>query len=96
MVGSDAIGGKMHPLSYCRFLVVHFVKDKFGAVATEYAFVIAFIAIVAAAGMSVFGGSLNDFFTGVGSALSEMVCKMPDTASDKADGKSNKCKDKEP
>ena len=94
MVGSDAIGEKMHPLSYCRFLAVHFVKDRFGAVATEYAFVIAFVAIVAATGMSVFGVSLNDFFRGVGSALSETVCAMPDTASDTADGKSNKCKDK--
>ena len=84
----------MHPLSYCRLLVVRFVRDKFGAVATEYAFVIAFIAVVAAAGMSIFGVSLNEFFRGVGSGLSELTCKMPEPASDKADGKSNKCKDK--
>ena len=64
--------------------------------ATEYAFIIAFIAVVAAVGMSIQGVSLRDFFSGIGSALSEMGCKMPAKASDKGKGKSNKCKSKSP
>ena len=71
-------------------------RENAGATATEYAFIIAFIAIVAAAGMAFMGTSLSSFYTSVGSALSEMACRMPSTASEKADGKSNKCKDKDP
>ena len=93
MVGSDTIGGEMHPLSYCRLLVVLFVKDKFGAVPNEYAFVIAFIAVVAAVGMSIFGVGMNGFFREVGSTVSEMGCEMPDTVSDKGKGNSNRCID---
>ena len=86
----------MYPLSFCRFLVARFVNGKTGSVATEYAFVIAFIAVVAAAGMAIYGVSLNDFFRGVGSALSEMGCAMPETAAEKGKGNSNRCKDNSP
>ncbi len=71
-------------------------KENAGATATEYAFIIAFIAIVAAAGMVLLGANLSSFYNGVGSALSEMSCAMPDTASDSGSGNSNKCKDKNP
>lgn len=70
--------------------------DKSGAVATEYAFVISFIAIVAAAGMVVMGNNLSSFYDDVGSALTEMACSMPDTASENGQGNSNKCKNKNP
>lgn len=69
-------------------------KNNLGATATEYAFIIAFIAIVASAGMSVLGVNLSEFYNSIGSALSEMSCKMPDTASDNGTGKSNRCKDR--
>ena len=71
-------------------------QSELGAVATEYAFVIAFIAIVAAAGMAVMGTSLSSFYNGIGSALSELSCEMPANASDRGKGKGNKCKDKNP
>ncbi len=46
-----------------------YTKNKSGAVATEYAFVVAFIAIIAAAGMTTLGGSLGDFYNTVGDGL---------------------------
>lgn len=69
-----------------------FWKDNLGAVATEYAFVIAFISIVAAMGMTLLGNNLSGFYTTIGSALSDMVCAMPDTASDNGQNNSKKCK----
>ncbi len=67
-------------------------KNNLGAVATEYALVIALIAILAASGMFVMGDNLSSFYAGLGSALEEMACAMPETASEKSNG--NKCKDK--
>jgi Flp pilus assembly pilin Flp len=66
------------------------------AVATEYAFVVAFIAIVAAVGMVLMGENLSSFFNRVGAGISEITCTMPSNASDKGKGNSNKCKDKDP
>ena len=86
----------MRRCDFCRVLFGRFLKDMSGAVATEYAFVIAFIAVVAAAGMSVQGVSLRDFFSDIDSALTEMSCTMPSKASDKGKGHSNKCKNKNP
>ena len=71
-------------------------RNNLGATATEYAFVIAFIAIIAAAGMTVLGNNLSGFYNSIGSALSEAGCTMPDTASEKGKGKSKKCKDENP
>ena len=71
-------------------------KANSGAAATEYAFVIAFIAIVAVGGMSVLGVNLSEFYNGIGTALTKMSCSMPDTTSDNGSGNSNKCKDKNP
>ncbi len=67
-------------------------KNKLAAVATEYAFLIAFIAIVAAIGMVLLGQNLSAFFNDIGTALSDMACSMPDTASDTGTDNSNKCK----
>jgi len=63
-----------------------------GAVATEYAFIIAFISIVAATGMSLMGISLSGFYSTIGSSLAEASCSMPDNASDNGKNNSNKCK----
>ncbi len=71
-------------------------QDNLGATATEYAFVIAFIAIIAAAGMTILGTNLSGFYNSIGSALAEMSCTMPETVSDNGSGNSNKCKDKDP
>ena len=66
--------------------------DKLGAVATEYAFVIAFISIVSAAGMTVMGGNLSSFYNSVGGAIANIACEMPSNASDNGKNNSNRCK----
>lgn len=43
--------------------------DEEGAVATEYALLIVFIALLAAVGMIVLGQGLSGLFAGIGSAL---------------------------
>jgi pilus assembly protein Flp/PilA len=40
-------------------------KDDKGATATEYALLVALIAIIIAVGVGVFGGKLNDFFQAI-------------------------------
>jgi Flp pilus assembly pilin Flp len=59
----------MYALKYLQSLALYLRKDKSGAVATEYAFLIAFIAIVAALGMTLLGTELSNFFTALGEAL---------------------------
>ena len=44
-------------------------KDEDGAVATEYALLIVFIALLAAVGMIVLGNGLSTLFSGIGSQL---------------------------
>jgi Flp pilus assembly pilin Flp len=46
--------------------VADFREDR-GATATEYALLVAFIAIAIIAGVTAFGGALNKFFTDLGS-----------------------------
>ncbi len=67
----------MYALTYLQSLALRLRKDKSGAVATEYAFLIAFIAIVAALGMVLLGENLSAFFNDIGVALSDMASKMP-------------------
>ena len=59
----------MYAMAYLKLLALRFGKDKAGAVATEYAFLIAFIAIVAALGMVLLGENLSTFFNDIGVAL---------------------------
>ena len=82
----------MRAFTYIQSLALRLRKDKSGAVATEYAFLIAFIAIVAATGMTLLGENLSVFFNAIGTALSDLACAMPDTASDTGTDNSNKCK----
>lgn len=70
------------------------LKNNVAAVAVEYAFVIAFISIVSATGMSVLGTSLSSFFNTLGGGVANIACEMPQTASQKGKDKSNRCKDK--
>ena len=71
-----------------------FWKENAGAVATEYAFIIAFIAIVAATGMTLLGANLSTFYNDIGTALSDKGCAVPVPAAFPADGKAKDCKDK--
>jgi Flp pilus assembly pilin Flp len=71
--------------SQLKLALLRLVKSETGAVATEYAFLIAFIAIVAATGMTLLGDNLAAFFTDIGTALTNMSgnlpCPFPDCGS---------------
>ncbi len=67
----------MFALTYLQTLALRLRKDKSGAVATEYAFLIAFIAIVAATGMTLLGENLSAFFNDIGAALSNAGAAIP-------------------
>jgi len=58
-------------------LLRRFAKANAGAVATEYAFLIAFIAIVAALGMVLLGENLSAFFNDIGLALTNISGNLP-------------------
>ena len=67
----------MRALTYLQFMVLRLAKSKSGAVATEYAFLIAFIAIVAAIGMVLLGTNLSAFFNDIGVALDNAGGAIP-------------------
>ena len=67
----------MHKLYQLKSVILRFVKSETGAVATEYAFLIAFIAIVAATGMTLLGENLSAFFNDIGVALTNMSSNLP-------------------
>ncbi len=67
----------MFALTYLQLLALRLRQDKSGAVATEYAFLIAFIAIVAALGMVLLGENLSAFFNDIGLALANMADQIP-------------------
>ncbi len=67
----------MYALTYLQSLALRLRKDKSGAVATEYAFLIAFIAIVAAVGMVLLGENLSAFFNDIGLALDNAGGAIP-------------------
>jgi pilus assembly protein Flp/PilA len=50
-------------------LLVRFVRDEEGQDLVEYAMLLAFIALIAIAGVQFLGNTVNSFFTTVGSAL---------------------------
>ncbi len=68
----------MRAFSYLQIMALRLRKDKSGAVATEYAFLIAFIAIVAALGMTLLGQNLSAFFNDIGLALQNAGSNIPD------------------
>ena len=67
----------MYALTYLQTLALRLRNDKSGAVATEYAFLIAFIAIVAAIGMTLLGTNLSAFFNDIGAALQDAGAAIP-------------------
>ena len=67
----------MYALTKLQSLMLRLRKDKSGAVATEYAFLIAFIAIVAAIGMVLLGDNLSAFFNDIGVALDNAGTNIP-------------------
>jgi Flp pilus assembly pilin Flp len=67
----------MYALIKLQSLALRLRKDKSGAVATEYAFLIAFIAIVAAIGMVLLGDNLSAFFNDIGMALDNAGGQIP-------------------
>ncbi len=67
----------MYALTKLQSLALRLRKDKSGAVATEYAFLIAFIAIVAAIGMVLLGDNLSNFFNDIGVALENAGGSIP-------------------
>ncbi len=67
----------MRTFTYLQLMALRLRKDKSGAVATEYAFLIAFIAIVAAIGMALLGQNLSAFFNAIGTALQDMAANLP-------------------
>ncbi len=67
----------MRAVIYLQILALRLRNDKSGAVATEYAFLIAFIAIVAAIGMSLLGANLSAFFNDIGAALQNAGDAIP-------------------
>ncbi len=68
----------MHGFIHFKSLCLRLAKSKSGAVATEYAFLIAFIAIVAAIGMVLLGENLSAFFNEIGTALTNISSQLPD------------------
>ena len=68
----------MHIVIHAQTLLLRLAKSKSGAVATEYAFLIAFISIVAAIGMVLLGDNLSEFFNDIGVALENAGDNMPD------------------
>jgi Flp pilus assembly pilin Flp len=67
----------MRKISQFKLALLRLVNSKSGAVATEYAFLIAFIAIVAATGMTLLGQNLSVFFNDIGVALATMSGNLP-------------------
>ena len=50
-------------------LLVRFVRDEEGQDLVEYAMLLAFIALIAIAGVQFLGSTVNSFFSNVGQAL---------------------------
>ena len=68
----------MQVVTYAQTLHRRLAKSKAGAVATEYAFLIAFISIVAAIGMVLLGDNLSAFFNDIGVALGQASSVLDD------------------
>lgn len=61
-----------------RELLKYLASKSDGAIAAEYSFLIAFIAIVSALGMGILGTNLSEFFSEIGSALDNAGNQIPD------------------
>ncbi|MFT5181100.1 MAG: Flp pilus assembly pilin Flp [Alphaproteobacteria bacterium] len=61
----------MHALLYLRQIIFCLRREKRGAIAAEYAFLLVFIAIVATAGMLVLGDGLVTYFSAMGLTIGD-------------------------
>lgn len=61
----------MRALCYLHEILFRMHRETRAAVATEYTFLIAFIAIVSALGMVLLGTELSNYFTTLGNAIGE-------------------------
>lgn len=61
----------MRALCYLDEILFRMHRETRAAVATEYALLIAFIAIVAALGMVILGTGLLEYFTALGNAIGD-------------------------
>lgn len=59
----------MRAVLYLHDVLFRINRETHGAIATEYAFLIAFVAIVAALGMVLLGTELNEYFAKIGGAI---------------------------
>ena len=48
-------------------------QDERGATATEYGLLVGFIALVIIAGVTVFGGTLDSYFSGLGGWITTVI-----------------------
>jgi Flp pilus assembly pilin Flp len=60
-------------------LFVRFVRDDSGQDLVEYAFLIVFIALVAAAGLNLLGVELNSFYSDIATAVGSIGPTTPPT-----------------
>jgi Flp pilus assembly pilin Flp len=64
-------------LSTMLTLIKAFARDEAGAAATEYAFLLVFIAMAIVVGVASLGNGLNTLFSGVGSYVSSLGANLP-------------------
>jgi pilus assembly protein Flp/PilA len=58
-------------------LIKAFVRDEAGAAATEYAFLVIFIALAIIVGVATLGNGLNTLFSSIGSFVSSKTANIP-------------------
>ena len=71
----------MRAFIYLQTLALRLNTDKSRVVALEYAFLIAFVSIVAAVGMTAFADSLGAFFSKISTSLYNADQPLPPLAS---------------
>lgn len=58
-------------------LIRAFSRDESGAVATEYAFLVIFVALAIVAGITFLGNGLNNIFSAIGSFVNSKTANIP-------------------
>ncbi len=71
----------MYVLTYLHSLALRLHNDKLGAVATEYAFLVAFFAIAGAASILILGENMSSFLLELTAGLEKGAEEAPKVAS---------------
>jgi pilus assembly protein Flp/PilA len=58
-------------------LIVRFVREEAGQDLIEYALIATFVSLVAAAGATLLGTSLNNWYSAVSGSVDKMKAKVP-------------------